>query len=82
MGFLASTKVLCSKDVKVQGCIGQCAPVPNKEGAQFVSSNEIGVGGTNQWYLGGVDRNKSLAIYFDVVSSEARATCSRVYLQF
>jgi len=66
MGFLAQTKVLTSKEFKVSGAIGQCTPIANKEGAQYVSGNEIGVGGTNTWYIGGIDQNKSIAIYFDI----------------
>jgi len=69
MGFLAQIKALTGADFKVSGAIGQCAPlkVPSN---QFISSTEIGVGGTNEWYLGGIDRNKSLAIYFDITSTQ------------
>lgn len=68
MGFLATTKVFCSSDFKVSGAIGQCAPI-KQQGNAFVSPTEIGVGGTNCWYLGGIDRSKSLAVYFDIVST-------------
>jgi len=47
MGFLATTKLLCSKEFKISGVIGQCAPIKNKDNTQYVSSTEIGVGGTN-----------------------------------
>jgi hypothetical protein len=36
---------------------------------QYVSDNEIGIGGTNQWYIGGIDKNKSVAFYFDIVNN-------------
>jgi hypothetical protein len=39
-----------------------------------VSSTEIGVGGTNQWYLGGIDKTKTLAVYFDIVATDAKTT--------
>ena len=54
-------------EFKVSGAIGQCAlvkPAGNNQ-AQFISPTEIGVGQTNHWYLGGIDRAKSIAIYFD-----------------
>ena len=54
MGFLATTKVLTCPDFKVSGAIGQCAPV-KQQGQQYVSSEVIGVGGTNTWYMGGID---------------------------
>ena len=54
MGFNATTKVLTCPDFKVSGAIGQCAPV-KQQGQQYVSSEVIGVGGTNTWYMGGID---------------------------
>ena len=49
-------------DFKVSGAIGQCAPVkPQGNHAQFVSGTEVGVGGVNNWYIGGIDNNKTLA---------------------
>lgn len=81
MGFLASTTVKTSKEFKVSGAIGQCAPIKNQD-TQYVSSTEIGVAGTNQWFLGGIDRNKTLAVYFDIVSTASPTTHSKVHLQF
>jgi len=71
MGFLATTKVMTTmSDFKVSGAIGQCAPVQVTNN-QFYSSTKIGVGGTNEWYLGGIDRSKSIAIYFDIISTQS-----------
>jgi len=67
MGFLAQTKVLCSKEVKIHGAIGEVTSMKVKN--QFVSDSEIGLGQTNQWYVGGIDKNKCIAFYFDVVNS-------------
>lgn len=80
MGFLATTQVFCSPDFKVRGAIGQCAPVKvaNK---RFVSSDEIGVGGTNTFYLGGIDRSKSIALYFDIVATQDLKQDKSVFLQ-
>jgi protein transport protein SEC23 len=70
MGFLANVKCFTTfNDFKVSGAIGQCAPVkPQGNHAQFVSGTEVGVGGVNNWYIGGIDNNKTLAIYFDITS--------------
>jgi hypothetical protein len=40
-----------------------------KQKNQYVSDTEIGVGQTNAWYLGGMDRNKSIAFYFDIANT-------------
>ena len=74
MGFLATTKLLCSKEFKISGVIGQCAPIKNKDKTAYVSQTEVGIGGTNQWYIGGMDKTKSLAVYFDIVATEAKTT--------
>lgn len=40
----------------------------------YVSDTEIGLGGTNSWYIGGIDKNKSIAFYYDIVNSAAATT--------
>jgi protein transport protein SEC23 len=40
------------------------------------------LGGTNQWYLGGIDKNKSIAFYYDIVNSVASVAHQKVFLQF
>jgi protein transport protein SEC23 len=72
MGFVATTKILCSKEFKISGVIGQCTPVKQGAAMQYVSSTEVGAGGTNIWYLGGLDKTKTLAVYFDIVQTEAK----------
>lgn len=79
MGFLATTKVFTGADFKVSGAIGQCAPVKD-QGKQYVSSEVIGTGGTNTWYIGGIDQNKSLAIYFDITSTQNLTAQKKVHL--
>ena len=37
---------------------------------------------TNQWYLGGLDRNKSVAFYFDVVNTGSLPLNHKVHVQF
>lgn len=40
-----------------------------KQKNAYVSDTEIGYGGTNQWYIGGIDKNKSIAFYYDIVNT-------------
>ena len=72
MGFLAQIKHLCSKEVKINGSIGQVTSLKLK--TPYVSDTEIGLGGTNQWYIGGIDKNKSIAFYYDIVNTQASTT--------
>lgn len=67
MGFLAQIKVMCSNQIKVHGAIGEIASLKTKNA--YVSDTEIGYGGTNTWSIGGIDKNKSIAFYFDIVNS-------------
>jgi len=69
MGFLAQIKCLCSKEVKLHGAIGEISSLKTKN--NFVSDTEIGVGGTNSWHIGGIDKNKSIAFYYDIVNTTA-----------
>ena len=80
MGFISKINVACSQEVKIQGAIGQVTSLKQKN--QFVSDSEIGVGGTNAWYIGGLDRNKSIAFYFDVVNTANLALHHKVHVQF
>jgi protein transport protein SEC23 len=68
MGFLAQIKHLCSKEVKINGAIGQVTSLKQKL-APYVSDSEIGSGGTVSWSIGGIDKNKSIAFYYDIVNT-------------
>jgi protein transport protein SEC23 len=80
MGFLSKITVNCSQEVQVCGAIGQVTSLNQKN--TFVSDNEIGVGKTNSWYMGGLDRNKSIAFYFDVVNTANLPLHHKVHVQF
>eukprot|EP00742_Colponemidia_sp_Colp-10_P002689 GILJ01002874.1.p1 GENE.GILJ01002874.1~~GILJ01002874.1.p1 ORF type:complete len:758 (+),score=106.72 GILJ01002874.1:32-2305(+) len=67
MGFNGNLEVLTSREFKVAGAIGPCSVLP-KKGSPYVAETEIGQGGTNAWSMGGLDKNLSLAIYFEVVA--------------
>lgn len=78
MGFLSKITLVTSKEVKVSGAIGPVTSLKVKNA--FVSDTDIGVGQTNQWYMGGLDRNKSVAFYFDIVNTTALPQHHKVHI--
>lgn len=66
MAFNCVLDVKTSRELKVSGAIGSCVSLGVKN--QFVSENEIGVGGTSSWRLCGLYPNTTLALFFDVVN--------------
>jgi protein transport protein SEC23 len=82
MGFAAQIEVVHSREFKVCGAIGSCASL--KKTGPLVSENEIGVGGTSLWYLGGVDPSTTMAFYFDVTNTNSTPLPAhkRRYIQF
>ena len=80
MGFLSKTIVTCSKEVKISGAIGQVTSLKTKNA--YVSDTDIGVGGTNSWYMGGLDKNKSVAYFFDIVNTANLPNHHKVHVQF
>lgn len=67
MSFNAEVQVLCSREFKVSGAIG-CVTSLNRKSSS-VSENEIGVGETCAWALGGLDPNTTVAFYFDICAA-------------
>lgn len=82
MGFGATIELLVSREVKIMGAIGPCASL-KKQGAT-VSENEIGIGGTTNWYLGGIDPSVTMAFFFEVLNTQATPMPphKRRYMQF
>ncbi|XP_048956200.1 protein transport protein Sec23B isoform X6 [Canis lupus dingo] len=66
MAFGATLEVKTSRELKVAGAIGPCVSLNVK--GPCVSENELGVGGTNQWKICGLDPTSTLGIYFEVVN--------------
>jgi protein transport protein SEC23 len=64
MGFGATIEVIVPRDIKICGALGPCASM--RKAGPTVSETETGVGGTSQWYLGGIDPAVTMAFYFDV----------------
>lgn len=80
MCFNAVTKVLCSRNIQVAGCIG---PVTSMgETGTHVAERETGIGGTCQWSLGGLDDNTNLTFVFEVNDSTPIQDCSTGMVQF
>lgn len=82
MGFLGKINILTSKDFKVSGCIGCCSS--NNVKSAYCSDTVVGVGNTSEWNIGGIDKNSSLAFYFDIVNKNANTSNAHppVFLQF
>ncbi|KAJ1606218.1 putative Sec23 [Cryptosporidium canis] len=64
--FNGRVEILCSKDVKVSGAIGACTST-GKKGAQ-VGDTMIGESNTCEWSFGAMDKNTTVAFYFEVVA--------------
>eukprot|EP00916_Digyalum_oweni_P002583 GHVL01004708.1.p1 GENE.GHVL01004708.1~~GHVL01004708.1.p1 ORF type:complete len:767 (+),score=92.44 GHVL01004708.1:74-2374(+) len=81
MGFNAKITVLTSKEVKICGAIGNCSSL-NKKGAQ-VSETVIGEGNTVQWVIGALDKDTTLAFYFEVINQQNQLPPGKqAFLQF
>lgn len=64
MGYAAKLDMHVSRDLKIQGAIGPCISL--KKSGGMVSETVIGEGGTTSWYLGGIDRNSTIAFILDL----------------
>uniref|UniRef100_A0A9L0RM13 Protein transport protein SEC23 n=1 Tax=Equus caballus TaxID=9796 RepID=A0A9L0RM13_HORSE len=66
MAFGATLEVKTSRELKIAGAVGPCVSLNVK--GPCVSENELGVGGTSQWKICGLDPTSTLGIYFEVVN--------------
>uniref|UniRef100_A0A8C4QA56 Protein transport protein SEC23 n=1 Tax=Eptatretus burgeri TaxID=7764 RepID=A0A8C4QA56_EPTBU len=66
MAFGATLEVKTSRELKISGAIGPCVSLHTK--GPCVSENEIGVAGTSQWKICGLDATTTVALYFEVVN--------------
>lgn len=64
MGYAAKMDVFVSRELRVQGSIGPCISL--KKSGPMVAETAVGEGGTTSWYLGGMDRNSTLALMLDL----------------
>ena len=63
-----TVEVFCSKDIKVSGCVGPCAPLDKK--SPLVSENTVGMGGTTVWRLCSLSQSTTLCVFFDIVGNK------------
>lgn len=63
-------EVITSRDVKVNGVIGPCAPLDKKSPA--VSDVEIGMGGTAAWRMCGLDAATTMCVFLEVAAKDAK----------
>lgn len=82
MGFGGTIEVIHSREFKIAGAIGPCASL--KKNGPTVSENEVGIGGTHSWYLGGVDPATTVAFFFEVANTNATPLpqTKRRFIQF
>ncbi|EDL28469.1 SEC23B (S. cerevisiae), isoform CRA_a, partial [Mus musculus] len=76
MAFGATLDVKTSRELKIAGAIGPCVSLNVK--GPCVSENELGVGGTSQWKICGLDPSSTLGIYFEVVNQAAAVLMARL----
>eukprot|EP01067_Filipodium_phascolosomae_P005476 Filipodium_phascolosomae@DN3557_c0_g1_i2.p1 len=83
MAFNSRLSVLCSKEFKVCGAIGNVTSL-QKRGPQVSTDTVIGEGNTYEWYLGSLDKNSTLGMYFEVVNQQANQlpAAKQAFLQF
>ena len=80
MGFVSKISATCCKELKISGAIGQLTSLKQK--SSYSAETEIGIGGTNSWYLGGMDRTKTLAFYFEIFNTGQVPQHHKVHIQF
>lgn len=81
MGYAGKMDLFISKELRIQGCIGPCISL--KKGGSMIADTTIGEGGTSSWYLGGMDRNSTIALMLDLAPNLKDTNPMRQgYLQF
>lgn len=67
-GFNAKVEVFTSRDFKCCGAVGGLSSLGKK--GPSVAETEIGEGGTSQWIAGSLDKNSTIAFYFDITNTQ------------
>jgi len=81
LGFNGKLEVFTSREVKCCGAVGGLSSLGKRSPA--VAEQEIGEGGTCQWVIGSMDRNTTIAFYFDVASQQASTAGDKhAFMQF
>ncbi|KAK1170944.1 protein transport protein Sec23A [Acipenser oxyrinchus oxyrinchus] len=66
MAFGGELEVKTSRELKISGAIGPCVSLNAK--GPCVSETELGLGGTSQWKICGINQFTTLGMYFEVVN--------------
>ncbi|ETO29109.1 hypothetical protein RFI_08015 [Reticulomyxa filosa] len=85
MCFDAEIKVRTSRQIKVNACLGPVTRITEKVKSNSVSNNtnEIGIGGTSKWSIGGIFPSTTFCFVFDIASNmTADDTTDAAYIQF
>lgn len=82
MSFCGELQVLTSREFKITGCIGNVTGLDRKTNS-VAAENEVGVGGTSAWALGGLDPNTTVSVYFEMVTqnTEKQGDVPQAYVQ-
>lgn len=82
LGFNAKCEVFTSREFKCCGAVGGCSSLGKKGPA--VAETEIGEGQTCQWVIGSLDKNTTIAFYFDVTNQQSNTMPQgkQAFLQF
>jgi protein transport protein SEC23 len=80
LGTAATLTLLTSKGIKVSGVVGHCTSLKKK--AMNVSEVVIGIGGTNVWALGGIDKDSTYSFYFEVTNTAVLNNSCPIFIQF
>lgn len=78
LGFNAKLEVFTSREFKCCGAVGSLSSLGKN--SPSVAETEIGQGKTSQWIAGSLDRNTTIAFYFDIGSQQNQSKQS--FLQF
>eukprot|EP00775_Hariotina_reticulata_P005919 gene5919-6159_t len=88
-GFLnmashATFEVMPSRDIKINGLLGLAARAEKK--SSTVADSEIGLGGTSQWKLCGLDADTTLAVLFEITGNgstlQDQGQGAQLFIQF
>mmetsp|Transcript_41862 Transcript_41862/g.80026 ORF Transcript_41862/g.80026 Transcript_41862/m.80026 type:complete len:762 (-) Transcript_41862:93-2378(-) len=63
-------EVFPSRDVKINGAIGPCAPLDKKNAS--VADTEVGWGGTSAWRMCGLDAASTVCVFLEVAQKESK----------
>ncbi len=83
MAMVGKMQVLTSSELQVSGIVGNVTSRKQKSSA--VADEEVGIGGTCSWNLGGLDLSASVSVHFNIASASNTTSLpegSQAYIQF